>query len=73
MNSYIAENGKSSMGAVVEQIQQTYDLQVSGYYRQLQLVEEFLLHERELSLEVRIPQPTAAGCSIHSPEDHRCV
>ena len=39
------------MGAVVEQIQQTYDLQVSGYYNQLQLVEEFLLHERELSLE----------------------
>ena len=37
---YISENGKSSMGAVVEQIQQTYDLQVSGYYSQLQLVEE---------------------------------
>ena len=50
-NKYISENGKSSMGAVVEQIQQTYDLQVSGYYNQLQLVEEFLLHERELSLE----------------------
>ena len=39
------------MGAVVEQMQQTYDLQVSGYYSQLQLVEEFLLRERELSLE----------------------
>ena len=50
-DKYISENGKSSMGAVVEQIQQTYDLQVSGYYSQLQLVEEFLLHERELSLE----------------------
>ena len=50
-NKYISENGKSSMGAVVEQIQQTYDLQVSGYYSQLQLVEEFLLRERELSLE----------------------
>ena len=50
-NEYISENGKSSMGAVVEQIQQTYDLQVSGYYSQLQLVEEFLLRERELSLE----------------------
>ena len=48
---YISENGKSSMGAVVEQIQQTYDLQVSEYYSQLQLVEEFLLRERELSLE----------------------
>ena len=51
---YISENGKSSMGAVVEQIQQTYDLQVSGYYNQLQLVEEFLLHERELSLETDV-------------------
>ena len=50
-NKYIRENGKSSMGAVIEQIQQTYDLQVSGYYSQLQLAEEFLLHERELSLE----------------------
>ena len=26
MNSYIAENGKNSMGAVVEQIQQTLSL-----------------------------------------------
>ena len=50
-SKYISENGKSSMGAVVEQIQQTYDLQVSGYYSQLQLVEEFLLRERKLSLE----------------------
>ena len=53
-NKYISENGKSSMGAVVEQMQQTYDLQVSGYYNQLQLVEEFLLHERELSLETDV-------------------
>ena len=53
-NKYISENGKSSMGAVIDQIQQTYDLQVSGYYSQLQLVEEFLLHERELSLETDV-------------------
>ena len=53
-SKYISENGKSSMGAVVEQIQQTYDLQVSGYYSQLQLVEKFLLHERELSLETDV-------------------
>ena len=39
------------MGAVVEQIQQTYDLQVNGYYSQLHLVEDYLLQERELSLE----------------------
>ena len=48
---YISENGKSSMEAVVEQMQQTYDLQMSEYYSQLKLVENFLLHERELSLE----------------------
>ena len=53
-NKYISENGKSSMGAVIDQIQQTYDLQVSGYYSQLQLVEEFLLHERGLSLETDV-------------------
>ena len=45
MNSYIAENGKSNMGAVVEQIQQTYDLQVNGYYSQLHLLEDSLIQE----------------------------
>ena len=39
------------MGAVVEQMQQTYDLQVNGYYSQLHLVEDYLLQEKELSLE----------------------
>ena len=42
------------MEAVVEQMQQTYDLQVSEYYSQLKLVENFLLHERELSLETDV-------------------
>ena len=48
MNSYIAENGKSSMGAVVEQIQQTYDLQVNGYYSRLHMLEDFLTQELSL-------------------------
>ena len=52
MNSYIAENGKSSMGAVVEQIQQTYDLQVNGYYSQLQLLADSLIQEEERFLEL---------------------
>ena len=52
MNSYIAENGKSSMGAVVEQIQQTYDLQVSGYYSQLHLLEDSLIQEEVRSIEL---------------------
>ena len=52
MNSYIAENGKSSMGAVVEQIQQTYDLQVNGYYSQLHLLENSLTQEKVRSIEL---------------------
>ena len=51
MNTYIDENGKTSMGAVIEQIQQTYNLQVDGYYSQLHLVEDYLLQEKNLSLE----------------------
>ena len=52
MNSYIAENGKSNMGAVVEQIQQTYDLQVNGYYSRLHLLEDFLTQEGVRSIEL---------------------
>ena len=52
MDSYIAENGKSSMGAVVEQIQQTYDLQVNGYYSQLHLLENYLIQKEGRSLEL---------------------
>ena len=52
MNSYIAENGKSSMGAVVEQIQQTYDLQVNGYYSRLHMLGDFLTQEGVRSIEL---------------------
>ena len=52
MNSYIAENGKSSMGAVVEQIQQTYDLQVNGYYSRLHMLEDFLTQEGVRSIKL---------------------
>ncbi len=52
MNSYIAENGKSSMGVVVEQIQQTYDLQVNGYYSQLHLLEDSLIQKEVRSIEL---------------------
>ena len=42
------------MGAVVEQIQQTYDLQVNGYYSQLHLLEDSLIQEdgRSLGLDI---------------------
>jgi len=52
MNSYIAENGKSSMGAVIEQIQQTYDMQVNGYYSQLHLLEDSLIQGGVRSIEL---------------------
>ena len=39
------------MAAVVEQIQQTYELQVNGYYSQLHLVEDYILKEKEVSPE----------------------
>ena len=52
MNSYIEQNGKSSMGAVIEQIQQTYDLQVNGYYSQLHLLEDSLIQEEVRSIEL---------------------
>ena len=50
-NRYINENGKNSMRAVVEQIQQTYDLQVNGYYSRLHLVKDYLLEEKNVLLE----------------------
>ena len=40
------------MGAVVEQIQQTYDLQVNGYYSQLHLLEDSLIQEEMRSIEL---------------------
>ena len=51
-NKYISENGKSSMGAVVEQIQQTYDLQVNGYYSRLHMLEDSLTQEGVRSIEL---------------------
>ena len=56
MNRYIDENGKSSMRAVVEQIQQTYELQANGYYSQLHFVEDYILKEKEVSHETDVNQ-----------------
>ena len=44
------------MGVVVEQIQQTYELQVNGYYSQLHLVEDYILKEKEVSHETDVNQ-----------------
>ena len=40
------------MGAVVEQIQQTYDLQVNGYYSQLHMLEDSLIQEGVRSIDL---------------------
>ena len=40
------------MGAVIEQIQQTYDLQVNGYYSQLQMLEDSLIQEGVRSIDL---------------------
>ena len=40
------------MGAVVEQIQQTYDLQVNGYYSRLRMLEDSLTQEGVRSIEL---------------------
>ena len=50
MNSYIETNGKLSLDAVDEQLQQTYDLQLDAYYSQLHLIENYLIHDSNISL-----------------------
>ena len=51
MNSSIEENGRISMQAVVEQIQQTYELQLENYYSRLRIVEEYALREDDRLLD----------------------
>ncbi len=41
MDSAIEDNGKTSMQAVVEQLQQSYELQVENYYSRLRIVESY--------------------------------
>ena len=56
MNTYIEVNGEISMEAVVEQIQQTYDMQVSGYYRQLHLLRAICVKRRKYPLKQKITE-----------------
>ncbi len=48
------ENGKSSMGAVVEQIQQTYDLQVKWILQSAAYLDRILLFKGEYGLLIWI-------------------
>lgn len=47
MNSSIEENGRIGMEAVVEQIQQTYELQVGGFYNRLRVVNDYMLEGKK--------------------------
>lgn len=51
MDRSIEENGKISVQAVVEQIQQTYELQVENYYSRLRMVESYAVHGEENFLD----------------------
>lgn len=42
MESYIEMNGKNNMATVMEQISQSYDIQVDTYFRKLEQAERFL-------------------------------
>lgn len=52
MEGYIEKNGLNNMATVMEQMTQSYDIQVDAYYRKLGQVERFLFQnkKREISL-----------------------
>lgn len=53
MRSYIETNGKNNMATIMEQMSQSYDIQVDVYFRKLEQTERFLFQDgqREISLE----------------------
>ncbi len=51
MDRTIEENGKLSMQAVVEQIQQTYELQVEGFYSRLRVIDGYVAQGNTAVLE----------------------
>lgn len=53
MESYIEKNGTNNMATVMEQMTQSYDLQVASYYKRLEQIEELLFQngKREISLK----------------------
>ncbi len=53
MRSYIETNGKNNMATIMEQMSQSYDIQVNAYFSKLEQTERFLFQngQREVSLE----------------------
>lgn len=52
MMSYIEENGKNNMAAVMDQMSQSYDIQVEEYYRKLEQIEKFLFQNGQRNIEL---------------------
>ena len=55
MRSYIETNGKNNMATVMEQLSQSYDIQINAYFSKLEQTERFLFRDgrREISLKDR--------------------
>lgn len=51
LNSYITENGKENMSTVIEQMEQAYDVQTSGHYSDLQMIESYLFQSGKRSIK----------------------
>ena len=53
MRSYIETNGKNNMATIMEQMSQSYDIQLNAYFCKLEQTERFLFQDgqREISLE----------------------
>lgn len=52
MMSYIEENGKNNMAAVMDQMSQSYDIQVETYYRKLEQTEKFLFQNGQRNIKL---------------------
>ncbi len=50
MDDAIEENGKTSMQAVVEQLQQSYELQVENYYSRLRIIQSYTSQDSSVLL-----------------------
>ena len=51
MDKTIEENGKLSMQAVVEQVQQTYEMQVGNYYSSMRVIDNYIAQGNTYVLE----------------------
>ncbi len=50
MENYITQNGESNMSAVIEQMEQTYDLQIGNLYTRLERIENNLFQGKNRSI-----------------------